>query len=245
MGCRCACSLRIQSRASNEVFTLSPADLLLQDLRSQGLAWSATAARAPEIRPASCPAIPQGSVIHRARAPAREFPAEGCPAALQAAARSDCPAWPAVFPEARSALQRDLAAIADLARRSRDGCIVGHLSLHCCRLRSDNDAGAAMFLFSWAWNRRLVFQQQRIAAGPAGLGVSARKHVGDAVILPFGARQMLDHHRTRPQRLRRFLEETGQHAVFKTLDIDLQRIDAVDAGLSEDALQAQRRHLDR
>ena len=41
------------------------------------------------------------------------------------------------------------------------------------------------------------------------------------------------------------LEEAGQHAVLKTLDVDLERIDMRDAGFVENALQPQRRHLDR
>src|ERR1017187_4935735 len=71
-------------------------------------------------------------------------------------------------------------------------------------------------------------QQQRVAAGPAGLGIAARAHVGDAVVQPFVARQVLDHHRARPQRLRRIPEKARQHAVLETLDVDLQRIDMVD-----------------
>ena len=55
---------------------------------------------------------------------------------------------------------------------------------------------------------------------------------------------MLDHDRARPQRGRRLLEEAGQHAVLKTLDVDLQGVDLRHAGLIENALQPQRRHLD-
>ena len=56
---------------------------------------------------------------------------------------------------------------------------------------------------------------------------------------------MLDHHRAGPQRLRRLLEEAGQHAVLIALDVDLQRIDADDVGFLEYPLQPQRRHPDR
>src|SRR6185437_4658269 len=100
-----------------------------------------------------------------------------------------------------------------------------------------------MFLADREWNRRLFSHQQRVAAGPAGLNVTARDHVGDAIGLPFMTRQMFDHDRARVQGLRRFPEEAGQHAVLKTLDVDLQRIETADAGLGEDALQAQRRTL--
>src|SRR4029078_10799768 len=55
---------------------------------------------------------------------------------------------------------------------------------------------------------------------------------------------MLDHHRARPQRLRRVAEEADQHAVLKPLDVDLERIDLADAGLVQNACQPQRRHLD-
>ena len=48
----------------------------------------------------------------------------------------------------------------------------------------------------------------------------------------------------RPQRWRRLLEEAGQHAILKTLDVDLERIDPRYAGLLENPLQPQRRHLD-
>jgi hypothetical protein len=43
---------------------------------------------------------------------------------------------------------------------------------------------------------------------------------------------MLDHHRARPQGLRRFREEAGENAILKTLDVDLQRIDRALAGSS-------------
>ena len=56
---------------------------------------------------------------------------------------------------------------------------------------------------------------------------------------------MLDHDRAGPQCLRRFGEEAGQHAILKTFDIDLERVDMCDTGFFEDALQPQRRHLDR
>src|SRR6266702_2756942 len=55
---------------------------------------------------------------------------------------------------------------------------------------------------------------------------------------------MLDHHRARPQRRWRGLEEAGEHAVLEPLDVDLERIDLRDPGLIENALQPQRRHLD-
>ena len=56
---------------------------------------------------------------------------------------------------------------------------------------------------------------------------------------------MLDHDRARPQCLRCVGEEAGQHAILKTLDVDLERVDMRDTGFFEDALQPQRRHLDR
>jgi hypothetical protein len=96
MGCRYARSLRIQQRASNEVFTLSPATHQWLDW-----AWSAPAGRAPEIRPASCPAIPQGAVIRRARAPAEGFPAGDCREVLPAAVRWDGLVSPEGFREVR------------------------------------------------------------------------------------------------------------------------------------------------
>ena len=40
-------------------------------------------------------------------------------------------------------------------------------------------------------------------------------------------------------------EEAGQHAIFKTFDVDLERVDMRCAGFFEDALQPQRRHPDR
>src|SRR5450631_4673857 len=87
--------------------------------------------------------------------------------------------------------------------------------------------------------------QQRVAAGLPGRGIAARNHVCNTVVEPFVPRQMLDHNRARPQRWRRLFEEAGQHAVLKTLDIDLQRIDVADAGVAQNTLQSQRRHLDR
>ena len=50
---------------------------------------------------------------------------------------------------------------------------------------------------------------------------------------------MLDNHRARPQTLRRLPEEAGQNAIFKSLDIDLQRIDVVHSCTAENALQPQ------
>src|SRR6266702_8533686 len=55
---------------------------------------------------------------------------------------------------------------------------------------------------------------------------------------------MLDDNRARPQRGRRIAEEADQHAVLKTLDVDLQRIDLGDAGLVENAYQPQRWDFD-
>jgi hypothetical protein len=113
MGCRSARSLRIQQRASNEVFTLSPAT-------RQWLDWarSAPAGRAPEIRPASCPAIPQGAVIRRARAPAEGFPAADCREVLPAAVRWDGLVSPEGFREVRWAC-RDNGADAAMFRHWR------------------------------------------------------------------------------------------------------------------------------
>jgi len=49
-------------------------------------------------------------------------------------------------------------------------------------------------------SRAALYQhQQAVAAGLSGLGVAARAHVGNAVVLPFVARQVFDHHRARPQ----------------------------------------------
>src|ERR1700731_1187721 len=78
---------------------------------------------------------------------------------------------------------------------------------------------------------------QRVAAGLAGRAIAAPNHVCNTVVEPFVPRQMLDHHRARPQRWRRLFEEAGQNTVLIALDIDLQRIDMAHAGVAENALQ--------
>ena len=50
---------------------------------------------------------------------------------------------------------------------------------------------------------------------------------------------MLDNNGARPQTLRRLPEEAGQNAIFKSLDIDLQRVDVAHSCIAENALQRQ------
>jgi hypothetical protein len=91
------CSLRIQKQASNEVFKSLPAALC--QLRG----WTAPVVRAPEVLPASAPAIPRAEVIRRARVRAQESPAADCLAVPPAAGRLEGPGSLGVFQEVRSA----------------------------------------------------------------------------------------------------------------------------------------------
>src|SRR5437879_12901782 len=86
-----------------------------------------------------------------------------------------------------------------------------------------------MDMQGWTGDADSVAQQQRVAAGPAGLAIAAREHIGDAVLKPLVARQMLDHDRARPQRLRSISEKADEDTVLETFDVDLQRIDFHDA----------------
>src|ERR1700712_5421403 len=67
----------------------------------------------------------------------------------------------------------------------------------------------------------LIAHQERVAASPAGLDIPACEHVGDTVVDPVVALQMLDRNRARPQGFRCVAEETDQHAILIALDVDL------------------------
>src|ERR1700733_10815176 len=76
--------------------------------------------------------------------------------------------------------------------------------------------------------RDLATHQHGVAAIPAGLRITARLHVGETVVMPLVARQMFDHHRTRPQAFRGLRKKAGEDAVLISLHVDLQRVDMVD-----------------
>jgi hypothetical protein len=106
--------------------------------RPRDLEWLAPAAHALAIRPEFCRAVRRAALVLRARAPAEVFPDAGCPEALLAAARWDCPALPGVFPEAQ------LAFCASLIM----------LRLLYPGTGSVNGRDAAMFPAAEVWNLR-------------------------------------------------------------------------------------------
>ena len=178
-------SLRIQAMLSRRTFTLShvaslrrwygdsatsPASRQCRH-RVQGEARPDRSVRAPVSHPAPCRAAPAVATVRRAHASAAAPPAGDCLEESPAEVRSACPASPAGFLAVRSASATTAQA-----------------------LRCSSPAIAQRGRFSSTSN------QQRIAAGSAGLDITARAHVGDAVFQPFVFRQVLDHHRARPQR---------------------------------------------
>ena len=159
--------------------------LLVSTLRqSRGTASAVHSGRAPATRRALCPVTPRAAAIRRVHAPVAAPPGEDCPADFPSVARWGVPVSQAEFRAVRSA-----------------STVQPKWSCPLLGARSINGARAAMFLVER--ERNLAggssgSYQKRVAAGPAGLGITARAHVGDAVVQPVVLRQMFDHHRTRP-----------------------------------------------
>src|SRR5262249_20865063 len=90
----------------------------------------------------------------------------------------------------------------------------------------------------------LIAHENRIAARPAFLAVASCNHIGNAILPPLLARQVLNDDAARPERLRSPRKEAREDAVLKAFDIDLQRVHVVDAGVMENRLKCQGAHAD-